>query len=699
MKKLFFPVCFLFFMHLQAQIKYPTTKKDSQMDDYFGKKIEDPYRWLEDDNSKETGEWVIQQNELTNSYLSKIPYREQIKKRLTDLSNFERFSTPFKKGDLYFYYSNSGTQNQNVFNVLKELNGTPEVLIDPNTFSKDGTVALGSISISKDGKYLAYEVSKAGSDWAEIRVMEIASKKLLKDELKWIKFSGMAFKGDGFYYSRYDEPAAGKELSKKNEFHKVYYHKIGEAQSLDKLIFEDKEHALRNFGAQVTEDENYLLIYGSESTSGNSLSIMDLTKPDSKFINVVTNFENDYSVIDNFGNSLLVYTNYKAPNYQLISIDANNPKEEAWNIVVGQAQDLLKGVQTAGNFILCNYLVDVQSKILKYDRKGKLIGNVSLPGIGIVDEINSEKNKNEVFFSFTNFTTPVSAYKYDAEKDSRELYKESKVPFNANDYETKQVFYKSKDGNSIPMFLVYKKGLILDGNNPCFLYGYGGFNISVTPSFSATRMVFLENGGIYAVANIRGGGEYGENWHNAGTVFNKQNVFDDFIGAADYLKKEKYTTTEKLAIHGRSNGGLLIGAVMTQRPDISKVALPGVGVLDMLRYHKFTIGWAWATDYGTSDNEKEFINLLKYSPLHNVKKVAYPATMIVTGDHDDRVVPAHSFKFAATLQENQVGNNPILTRIDINAGHGAGKPLAKTIDEWGDIWSFVFYNLGMNFKQ
>ena len=425
---------------------------------------------------------------------------------------------------------------------------------------------------------------------------------------------------------------------------------------------------------------------------------MDLSIPDSKFVNVVTNFENDYTVVDNFGSSLLVYTNYKAPNYQLISIDAINPKEENWNTIVGQAQDLLKGVQTAGNFILCNYLMDVQSKILKYDRKGKLIGNVSLPGIGMVDEINSEKDNNEVFYSFTNFTTPVSAYKYNVEKDSRELYKETKVPFNANDYETKQVFYKSKDGNSIPMFLVYKKGLILDGKNPCFLYGYGGFNISVTPSFSAMRMVFLENGGIYAVANIRGGGEYGENWHNAGTIFNKQNVFDDFIAAADYLKKEKYTSTEKLAIHGRSNGGLLIGAVMTQRPDICKVALPGVGVLDMLRYHKFTIGWAWPTDYGKSDDEKEFINLLKYSPLHNVKKVAYPATMVITGDHDDRVVPAHSFKYAATLQENQVGNNPILTRIDINAGHGAGKPLSKTIDEWGDIWSFVFYNLGMQLK-
>jgi len=698
MKHSIFLLSIIFFSQLNAQIKYPQTRKASQIDDYFGKKIEDPYRWLEDDNSKETGEWVIQQNELTNSYLSKITFRNQLKKRLIDLSNYERFSTPFKKGKFYFYYSNNGIQNQNVFNILSDLDANPEVLIDPNTFSKDGTVALGSISISKDGKYLAYEISKAGSDWAEIRVMEIASKKLLKDELKWIKFSGMAFKGDGFYYSRYDEPGLGKELSKKNEFHKVYFHKIGEEQSADKLIFEDKEHALRNFGAQVTEDENYLLIYGSESTSGNSLSLIDLTKQDSKFVNVITNFENDYSVVDNFGSSLLVYTNYKAPNYQLISINANNTKEESWSIIVGQAQDLLKGVQTAGNFILCNYLMNVQSKVLKYDRKGKLIGNVSLPGIGMVDEINSDKDNNEVFFSFTNFTTPVSAYKYNVEKDFRELYKETKVPFNANDYETKQVFYKSKDGNSIPMFLVYKKGIVLDGQNPCFLYGYGGFNISVTPSFSATRMVFLENGGIYAVANIRGGGEYGENWHDAGTIFNKQNVFDDFISAADYLKKEKYTSTEKLAIHGRSNGGLLIGAVITQRPDLCKVALPGVGVLDMLRYHKFTIGWAWATDYGTSDNEKEFINLLKYSPLHNVKKVAYPATMIITGDHDDRVVPAHSFKFAATLQENQVGNNPILTRIDINAGHGAGKPLAKTIDEWSDIWSFVFFNLGMQLK-
>lgn len=695
MKQFLLAVSLFSTLIINAQMKYPVTRKTDQTDEYFGKKVADPYRWLEDDNSQETMAWVKEQNLVTAEYLSKIPYREKIKQRLEEIINYERFSAPFKKAGVYYYYGNNGKQNQNVLYRMRKLDEEPEVIIDPNKLSADGTTSLGSISISKDGKYLAYQVSSAGSDWAEIRIMDLSKKSILKDTLKWIKFSGMAFKGNGFYYSRYDAPEKGNEYSKKNEYHKIYYHTIGEPQSNDKLIYEDRAHPLRNFSAQVTEDEKYLLIYGSESTSGNSLMVKSLNEDSAPYKIISDNFENDFSVIDNFDNKLLVFTNYQAPNFQILEIDANNTEKNNWKVLISQGKDLLQRASIGGNYIICSYLVDVQNKIILYDKTGLPKGNIALPDIGMADEINCEKDDNEMFFSFSNFTTPTSVYKYDLNKMSRELYRETKTNFNKNEYETKQVFYSSKDGTKIPMFIVHKKGMKMDGSNPCFLYGYGGFNISVTPSFSSLRIPFLENGGIYAVANIRGGGEYGENWHNAGTVFNKQNVFDDFIAAAEYLKSEKYTSTDKLAIHGRSNGGLLIGAVMTQRPDLCKVAIPGVGVLDMLRYHKFTIGWAWVTDYGSSENEKEFLYLYKYSPLHNIKKLAYPSTLIVTGDHDDRVVPAHSFKFAATLQENQQGNNPTLIRIDINAGHGAGKPLSKQLDEWADIWSFVLYNCGV----
>ncbi len=680
---------------IAQNIVYPTTKKVDTVDNYFGKKIADPYRWLEDDNSAETAEWVKAENKVTYDYLSKIPFRDNVKKRLTELWNYEKISAPFKHGSNYFFYKNDGIQNQAVLYKQASLDAKPEVLLDPNKLSTDGTVALGGIGFSKDGKTMAYAISKAGSDWEEIHVLDVTSGNKLSDVLKWVKFSGMSFRGNGFYYSRYDAPAAGKELSKKNEFHKVYYHKIGEDQSKDVLVFEDKNFPLRNYGAGVTEDERFLIIAGSESTSGNSLMIKDLSKPNSEFKNIVTDFEHDFNIIDNNDDILLVLTNYNASNYQLLGIDFNNPDKKLWRTIIGQTPDLLQNVSIAGKRLIANFLVDVHSRLLRFNFAGELQGEVELPAVGMVDAINSERESDEVFFTFQNWTTPTETYKYDVSKNNRELFRKPVVPFNNNDFETKQVFYPSKDGKKIPMFITYKKGLQLNGNNPCFLYAYGGFNISVTPSFTASRMVFLENGGIYAVANIRGGGEYGEEWHKAGTVFNKQNVFDDFIAAAEYLKAEKYTNTEKLAIHGRSNGGLLIGAVMTQRPDLCKVALPGVGVLDMLRYHKFTIGWAWATDYGTSADEKQCMNLLKYSPLHNVKKTSYPATMVVTGDHDDRVVPAHSFKFAATLQENQQGNNPTLIRIDVNAGHGAGKPTSKQIDEWSDIWSFVMYNLGM----
>jgi prolyl oligopeptidase len=677
--------------------KYPKTKKVDTVDVYFGTKVSDPYRWLEDDNSKETAEWVKQENAVTYDYLSKIPFREKVKTRLTQLWNYEKISAPVKHGAYYYFYKNDGIQNQSVLYKQKDLGGEATVALDPNKLSTDGTVALGGTGFDKKGKYMAYAFSKAGSDWEEINIIEVETGKKLPDALRWVKFSGISFKGDGFYYSRYDAPTQGKELSKKNEYHKVYFHKIGDDQSKDVLVYEDRNNPLRNFGAGVTDDERFLIITGSESTSGNNLLVKDLNDPKSEFKTIVSNFENDFNVIDNNDDILLVQTNYAATNYQLIGIDFNNPSANLWRTIIGQTNDLLKDVTISEKKLIANFLVDVQSRLLRYNFAGELLGDIELPQVGMVDAISSNRESSELFFTFQNWTTPQEIYKYDVNKNNRELYKKPTVPFSTDLFETKQVFYNSKDGTKIPMFITYKKGLEINGNNPCFLYGYGGFNISVTPSFSASRMVFLENGGIFAVANLRGGGEYGEKWHKAGTVLNKQNVFDDFISAAEFLIKEKYTSSDKLAIHGRSNGGLLIGAVMTQRPDLFKVALPGVGVLDMLRYHKFTIGWAWATDYGTSADEKEFSYLLKYSPVHNVKQVAYPATMVVTGDHDDRVVPAHSFKFAATLQANQQGSNPTLIRIDVNAGHGAGKPTSKQIDEWSDIWSFVMYNLGMKY--
>jgi prolyl oligopeptidase len=690
-------ICSLLMLRLSAlaQPIYPTSRKSAQEDVYFGKTIPDPYRWLEDDNSEETANWVKSQNALTESYLSAIPFRKKIRDRLNTISNYEKFSAPFKKGKYYFYFNNSGMQNQSVLYFREGLEGEPKIAIDPNTFTSDGTQALGSIEVSRDGKYIAYQVSAAGSDWQEIRILELPSCKPLPEIIKWVKFSGISFKGNGFYYSRYNEPPKGSELSGKNEFHRIYYHVLNTDPKKDELIYEDGEHPLRNFGAFATEDEKFLVISGTESTSGNSLMFKELGKAGATWKKITDKFENDFDVIDNDDNALYLRTNYNAPNYEIISIDTEMPSLENRKIIIGQAQDPLQSAQVAGNQFLCTYLVDVQNKILRYSRKGALLGEISLPGIGMADAISSEKKSTEVFFSFSNWTTPLSVYRYDTEKNSSSLYRATKVSFDPSAYETKQVFYPSLDGTKIPMFIIAKKGVVQNGKNPCLLYGYGGFNISVTPTFSALRMVFLENGGIYAVANIRGGGEYGENWHKAGTIFNKQNVFNDFIAAAEYLFKEKYTTREYLAIHGRSNGGLLIGAVITQRPDLCRVALPGVGVLDMLRYHKFTIGWAWATDYGTSEDEKQFTNLLKYSPLQNVRDNSYPATMVITADHDDRVVPAHSFKFTATLQEHQKCKFPVLARIETKAGHGAGKPLSKVIEEWTDIWSFTMYELGM----
>lgn len=674
---------------------YPATKKVDTVDTYHGMKIPDPYRWLEDDRSAETGEWVKAQNKVTFDYLATIPFRDKIREKLKNNWNYEKMSAPFKKGDYLFFYKNDGMQNQSILYVQEGMDGTPRVLIDPNKESAEGTTALGNIAVSNDKKYMAYSMSKAGSDWSDIQVLEIKSGKKLDDKVEWSKFSGIAWKGNGFYYSAYDAPEKGKEYSKKNEFHKIYYHTLGSPQSKDVLIYEDKQNALRNFSADVTEDEKFLLIYGSESTSGNTLMVKDLTKENAPFKTIVNNFDNDYSVVDNVGNSLLVHTNKNAPHYQLVMIDPDMPDPAKWKMVLPQQKDLLQSVSISKDKLVARYLKDVTSRLYVYDKAGKKESEIKLPGLGTVGSFNSSKEDEIAFYSYSSFTEPTTIYKYDTRTRQSDLHYKTKVNFKSEDYETKQVFYKSKDGTKVPMFITHKKGIELNGKNPCFLYGYGGFNISNAPGFAVQNTVFLENGGVYAVANLRGGGEYGEEWHKSGTLCQKQNVFDDFIAAAEYLFSEKYTSSDKLAIHGRSNGGLLVGAVMTQRPDLAKVAIPGVGVLDMLRYQKFTIGWAWATDYGTSDKKEHFDCLIKYSPLHNLKETAYPATLVVTADHDDRVVPAHSFKFAAALQEKHKGTNPVMIRIDVNAGHGAGKPTSKMIDEWADVWSFVFHNLGM----
>lgn len=680
----------------EAALTYPATRKTDTVDTYFDNKIADPYRWLEDDRSEETAEWVKVQNTFTYNYLSKIPFRDKIKERLTQLWNFEKRSVPFKKKEYYFFYKNDGIQNQSVLYVQQGLTGTPKVLLDPNSLAADGTVSLGGVEISKDAKYLAYTINRAGSDWSEISVIETESGKKLEDEIKWVKFSGIAWKGDGFYYSGYDAPKGGSELSDKNEFHKIFYHKVGTKQTQDVLVYEDKAHPLRNFNAQTTHDQSLLIIYGSESTSGTSLIVKELDKPNAAFITLVDNFDNNYTVIHNEGSRLFIHTDKNAPKYQLLDIDIHGKtSSENWKKIIPEADDLLESVSLSNGKFIAKYLKDVTTRMYVLSLNGKQEKEIQLPGLCKVESVDSDKDDSLLFFSYNTFTAPPVVYKYNMAEDKLETWFSSTIDFKSDDYETKQVFYTSKDGTKVPMFITHKKGIVLDGNNPCFLFGYGGFNSYYSPEFRIDRAVFLENGGIYAIPGLRGGGDYGEEWHKAGIKCKKQNVFDDFIAAAEYLITEKYTSSEKLAIHGRSNGGLLIGAVMTQRPDLAKVAIPTVGVLDMLRYHKFTIGWAWATDYGLSDNKEEFDCLIKYSPLHNVKEAQYPATLVTTGDHDDRVVPAHSFKFIATLQEKQKGSNPVLIRIDTNAGHGAGKPTTKQIEEYSDIWSFVFYNLGI----
>lgn len=676
-------------------LPYPQTKKVDTIDDYFGTKIADPYRWLEDDNSEETKKWVDEENKVTFDYLEKIPFRNQMKDRLTQVWNFEKMSAPFKKGKYYFFYKNNGLQNQSVLYVQEGLTGTPKVLIDPNTLSADGTTALNGISVREDGKYMAYNLAKSGSDWNDIVTMEIETGKVLPDTIHWVKFSSASWHGDGFYYSTYPAPTS-HAYSGKNENNKAFYHKLGTKQADDKVVYEDKNRPAVGWSVGITDDEKYMALWGAKGTSGNCFAVKETNS--AKWNWVDTSFKNEFKLIDNIGNQLLVHTNFGAPNWKLVMLDPAMPQPQNWKVIIPESTDLLTEVDLCAEKIIADYLHDVTTKLLVYSMNGKMEKEIPLPGLGIAS--GSADNKDTLaFYSFTNYITPATVYKYNINTNTSEVFFKPKVDFNSNEYESKQVFYQSKDGTKIPMIITHKKGISMDGNNPCFLYGYGGFNVNITPGFVTNSVAFLENGGVYAVANMRGGNEYGEKWHEGGIKCNKQNVFDDFIAGAEYLIKEKYTSSQKLAVHGRSNGGLLVGAVMTQRPDLMKVALPGVGVLDMLRYHKFTIGYYWASDYGRSDNKEEFDCLLKYSPLHNVKEVEYPATMITTADHDDRVVPAHSFKFAAELQAKGKGTNPYLIRIDKKAGHGAGKPTSKQIEEWADIWSFVFYNLGMELKN
>ncbi len=679
---------------------YPKAKKDLTVDQYAGKKIADPYRWLENDTASDVREWVKAENKVTHDYLNQIPFRDKIKRRLTEIWNFPKFSAPFKEGEYYFFFKNDGLQNQSILYYQLGLKGTPSVFIDPNILSADGTVSLASYTFSKDHKLCAVGTAASGSDWNEIYVMDVATKKKLTDKIKWVKFSGATWRGNGFYYSRYDEPSKGKEFSNQNKFMKIYYHEIGKLQVADKLIFEDKAHPLRYFNASITEDERFLLINVSEGTTGTEVLVQDLSKNEKIFKTLFPGFKNNFNVIDNNGDKIFAVTDLGAPRYRLVEVDPNNSAPKNWKDIIPQSNDLLENVGTAGGKLFPVFLKDASSRVFQYDYKGKMEHEIILPGIGTVSGIGGKKEDRELFYSYVSFTNPGEIFHYDITSGKSDVFRKSEVRFNADEFETKQVFYTSKDGTNIPMFIIHKRGIAFDGNNPTMLYGYGGFNISLTPSFSVSRMMFLENGGVYAIANLRGGGEYGEDWHRAGMLEKKQTVFDDFIAAAEYLISSKYTSPEKLAINGGSNGGLLVGACITQRPELFKVAIPQVGVLDMLRYHKFTIGWGWAVEYGTSDSAEQFNYLIKYSPLHNVMEgINYPATMIMTADHDDRVVPAHSFKFAAELQSKQKRDgNPTIIRIDSKAGHGAGKPTAKLIEDATDMWSFVLWNLGVEMK-
>jgi prolyl oligopeptidase len=676
--------------------KYPVTSKENAADTIFGTVVQDPYRWLENDTAKATASWVTSQNEVTNAYLKSIPFRDDVRRRLDEVQNYERFTAPHKEGQYYYYSKNSGLQNHFVQYRRKGESGAEEVYLDPNTFSKDGTTALAGMSFSKDGSLLACLIQEGGSDWRKAVVIKSEDKSIIGDTLRDLKFTGITWKGnDGFYYGSYDKPK-GSELSAKTQFHKVYYHKLGTPQSKDQFIFGGEKTPRRYTSTQLTEDERFLVITASTSTTGNELYIQDLKDPKAKLVTVVDNFENNHGVIENEGNTLIIQTDLKAPNSKIISVDFSKPTPENWNDIVPETENAMQGVSTASKKLFINYLKDASTFIKQFDFKGKFERDIVLPSIGSAGGFSGKSEDKEVYYTFTSFTTPASIYKFDIASGQSTVYAQPKVDFKPEDYETNQVFYTSKDGTKIPMFIVHKKGIEINGKNATWLYAYGGFGISLTPGFSASRVVWLENGGVFAQPNLRGGGEYGEKWHDAGRLMNKQNVFDDFIAAGEYLIKEKYTSSDYLAVVGGSNGGLLVGATMTQRPDLMKVALPAVGVMDMLRYHKFTAGAGWKYDYGTADDSKEmFEYILKYSPVNALKQgTKYPATLITTADHDDRVVPSHSFKFAATLQEYNAGNNPSLIRIDTKSGHGSSN-LSKALDVTADQFAFTWYNMGV----
>ena len=679
---------------------YPASPSGDQVDEYHGQAIADPYRWLEDPTSEPSRAWIEAQNAVTFGYLNQLEGRDRLQQRLTQLWNYEKYGIPFKQGDRYFYFKNDGLQNQSVLYTLPSLDAEPRVLIDPNLLSADGTVALAGLSLSEDGNRLAYGLSQSGSDWTEWYVREVETGDDLGDHLRWVKFSGATWMHDhqGFYYGRFDEPNEQTQLEDLNYFQKLYYHRLGTPQSDDVLIYHRPDQKEWMFGTQITEDGRYLLLYVSRSTGvENLLFYQDLSRPDAPIVELIPEFEASFGVIDNDGDRLWLNTTLEAPRGRVISIDLTNPGREHWQELIPQVAETLEGVSVLHHQFIASYLKDAHSQIKRFALDGTYLEEVALPGLGSVGGFGGKPDDTETFYSFTSFTTPSTIYRYSLITGESTLFRQPAIAFNPGDYETTQVFYPSKDGTQVPMFITHKKGLVLNGQNPTYLYGYGGFNISLTPSFSPSLMVWLELGGVYAMPNLRGGGEYGEDWHEAGTKLKKQNVFDDFIGAAEWLIAQGYTCSEKLAIAGGSNGGLLVGACMTQRPDLFGAALPAVGVLDMLRFHKFTIGWAWCSDYGSPENAEEFQALYAYSPLHNLKPgTAYPATLITTADHDDRVVPAHSFKFAAALQAAHTGNNPVLIRIETKAGHGAGKPTTKQIEEAADKWAFLLHTLGVD---
>ena len=688
--------CILMSCENNPQMNYPETQKKPVIDVFFDQEVVDNYRWLEDDRSEETADWVKAQNDVTFDYLDKIPFKEQLKERLTGLWNYEKIGTPFKEGKYTYFYKNDGLQNQYVIYRYADKIENAEVFLDPNSFSEDGTTSLAGLSFSKNNSLAAYSISEGGSDWRRVLVMNSETKEIIEDTINDLKFSGIQWKGnEGFYYSSYDKPK-GSELSAKTDQHKLYFHKIKTPQSEDVVIFGGVESEKNRYvGAQVTEDDAYLIVSASESTSGNKLLFKDLRKANSPLVLITDGYENDHYLLDSNGDRLFIVTNFNAPNQKVVEANASKPEQEHWKDFIPETDYVLSPSSGSG-FFFAEYMVDAISKIHQYDSKGTNLGEVSLPGVGSVSGFSGEKEDAILYYRFTNYANPSSIYAYNPLTQKSELYWNPPIDFNPSMYESKQVFYESKDSTKVPMIITYKKGIELNGKNPTILYGYGGFNISLTPSFSIPNAVWMEQGGVYAVPNLRGGGEYGKAWHNAGTKLQKQNVFDDFIAAAEYLIAEKYTSSEYLAIRGGSNGGLLVGATMLQRPDLMRIALPAVGVLDMLRYHTFTAGAGWAYDYGTAEDSKEMFDYLKgYSPVHNVKAgTSYPATLITTGDHDDRVVPAHSFKFTAELQDKHEGKNPVMIRIETNAGHGAGTPVTKSIDQYADIFGFTLYNMG-----